>query len=304
MGSGRWSADDWATYSRSTVDKSTSEIYKSSSLNNELNPKDILVRESRDSVDNPNSTAIIVGLDVTGSMGMIADSIARDGLGTLFEEILNRKPVSDPHLMFMALGDAAYDRHPLQVSQFEADARIIEQLTNIYLERGGGWNSTESYDLPWYFAATHTAIDCLEKRNKKGYLFTFGDEEAPLGLTTAQIKNIIGDDLQDNLNSKDILEMAQRMYHVFHIVIEEGSHARTRLDSVLNSWNNLIGQNVIRLSDYTKLSEVIVSTIQVIEGLNKEEVVNSWSGSTAVVVRKAIDSLVVTENKSNSIVRF
>lgn len=51
-------------------------------------------------------------------MGMIADSLARDGLGILFNEILDRKPVTDPHLMFMAVSDAYCDNYPLQVSQF------------------------------------------------------------------------------------------------------------------------------------------------------------------------------------------
>ena len=32
-----------------------------------------------------------------------------------------------------------------------------------------------------------TSIDCFEKRGKKGYLFTIGDEQLPPTLTKAQI---------------------------------------------------------------------------------------------------------------------
>ena len=71
--------------------------------------------------------------DVTGSMGMIADALARKGLGTMVEEILARKPVSDPHIMCMGIGDVLYDRAPLQVTQFEADIRIAEQLEKLWL---------------------------------------------------------------------------------------------------------------------------------------------------------------------------
>jgi hypothetical protein len=196
MGSGTFDAGAYRAYSASTVGKKTEEIYSSRNMDKTLDPKGVKVRESRDSADNPNSTPLIVGIDVTGSMGMIADVIARKGLGTLFEGILDRKPISDPHVMFMGIGDANYDRAPLQVSQFEADMRVVEQLALIYLEHGGGGNQFESYNLPWYFAAQHTVHDSLIKRGKRGYLFTIGDEEAPKALTKDQIKKFIGDDVR------------------------------------------------------------------------------------------------------------
>ena len=99
--------------------------------------------------------------------------------------------------------------------------------------------------------------------------------------------------------------MAQKMYHVFHVIVEEGSHCRHNLDGVLKSWNELLGQHVLRLSDHKKLAEVIVSAIQVIEGTDKDTVVNSWSDSTAVVVKKAIDGLTTTDgNVKKGVTRF
>src|ERR1017187_1377966 len=95
MGAGSWSATDWDAYASTTRSKHTSSIFKTTSgAKASLNPLGVVVRESRDSDVNPESTAIIVGLDVTGSMGMIADTLAREGLGVLFTEILDRKPVS------------------------------------------------------------------------------------------------------------------------------------------------------------------------------------------------------------------
>ena len=211
--------------------------------------------------------------------------------------------------MFMAVGDAYCDRNPLQVSQFEADNRIVDQLTDIYLEKGGGGNDFESYDLPWYFAAQHTSIDCFEKRGKKGYLFTIGDEPAPPGITAAQIKKIFGDEATQNISSKELLAMAERTYHVFHIVVEEGSGCRGNADRVVKSWEALLGQRVLRLSDHRKLSEVIVSAIQVIEGADKAFVASTWSGTTSVVVARAIESLgtdlvPTATGKKKGVVRF
>jgi hypothetical protein len=272
MGSGTFNTTAYRAYTRSAASMSRDEIFESRNIHKNLNPKGVKIRESRDSADNPNSTPIIVALDVTGSMGMIAEVLARKGLGTLFTEILDRKPVTDPHVMFMAVGDANYDSSPLQVSQFEADNRIVEQLAQIYLEGGGGGNSFESYNLPWYFAANHTEHDSLIKRGKRGYLFTVGDEEAPQTLTREQIETVIGDKLEREIDSAEMLREAQRKYDVFHIIIQEGSHASAHPDQVRKSWNAVLGQHVIPLSDHTKLAETIVSTIEVVEGRDAKTV--------------------------------
>lgn len=291
MGRARWDPTHWRGYSASTVGKSRAHIFRSRTMAPEFDPARITLRESRDSAPNPNSTAIIAALDVTGSMGMLAETLARKGLGTLFSEILDRKPVSDPHVMAMAVGDAVYDRAPLQVSQFEADIRIAEQLSRLYLEGGGGGNRCESYNLPWYFAAMKTSIDCFEKRGKKGYLFTIGDEEPPEVLRAAHIREFLGDVAQGDLSSADVLAMAERLYHVFHVVVEEGHYASVHLDEVMSKWTNLLGQRVLRLSDHSKLAEVIVSAIQVNEGADADSVSHSWSGATSLVVANAIGGL-------------
>jgi len=266
MGSGTFDAKAYRAFTTTTRGKTTDEIYSSRGLNKNLDPKGVAVRESRDSTDNPNSTPIIVAIDVTGSMGIIADVLAREGLGTLFTEILDRKPISDPHVMFMAVGDANFDSAPLQVSQFEADNRIVEQLTQIFIEHGGGGNRFESYNLPWYFGARHTEHDSLIKRGKRGYLFTVGDEEAPEPLTIRQISDFIGDTLEREISTEEMLTEVQRKYDVFHVVIKEGDHARSNLDAVMSSWTKLLGQHVIPLADHKKLSETIVSAIEVVEG--------------------------------------
>lgn len=138
MGYSRWDASDWRGHSAGLHGLRRDEVFGGRSLHPDLDPSRAGVRESRDSKLNPESNPVIVALDVTGSMGMIAEVIARDGLGTLVEEMLVRQPVSDPHLMFMGVGDVCSDRAPLQVTQFEADIGIARQLQRIWLEGGGG----------------------------------------------------------------------------------------------------------------------------------------------------------------------
>lgn len=306
MGSGRWSPKDWDSYSTTNVkSKATVDaIYTSRAMVNELDPKGV-IRESCDSIDNPNSTPIIVGLDVTGSMGMVLDVMARDGLSMLATEIYNRKPVSDPHIMMMGVGDVTCDSSPLQVTQFEADIRIAEQLTKIYLERGGGGNNSESYTLPWYFAAMNTKIDSFTKRGKKGYIFTMGDECPPKYLSAKEIEKILGDKPQfDKISSEELLTMVSREWEVYHLMVAEGSYYRGHSDKVVNEWTNLLGQRAIKLTDHKKMAETIVSILQISAGEDKDKVISSWDGTTSLVVKEAIKDLNGIYSTNSDVIKF
>jgi len=300
MGSGRWSSKDWAdtrsAYSASAA-PTVDHIYKSRAMNSDLDPINVKIRESRDSDDNPNSTALIVGLDVTGSMSHVLDAMAREGLGTLVHQIYDRKPISDPHVMIMGIGDMEWDNAPLQVTQFEAENQpLVTQMENIYLERGGGGNHYESYIAAWLFAAHRTSIDCFEKRGKRGYLFTVGDEEPTPLLKPESVKEFLGGETgftEEELTAAALWNRVTGMYDTYHIIVSEGSYASMHRPSVQAAWASLIGQKVIVLEDHTKLAEVVVSAIQVAEGASKDDVANSWSGDTSVAVKNALKNVEV-----------
>lgn len=281
MGGGSWNSDSERSYRvySSSVSHTTNhrEVFHSRHLNESLDPIKIVIRESCDSEQNPTSNAIIIGLDVTGSMGSIAHHITKEGLGNLMNGIMSREPVVNPHIMFMGIGDAYSDNAPLQVSQFEPDIRIVEQLQDLYIEGNGGGNQTESYDLPWYFAAYKTKIDCFEKRGDKGYLFTMGDENPPEVLKQHDLAKIFGPCEQGDVLSEDSLRQAQKTYNVFHLIIEEGSYCKRHgAQSVGGRWTQLLGKRALMVNDYRHVSEIILSAIDVNEGKNVEDVIASW----------------------------
>lgn len=305
MGCGTFTSRDWSSYTASrgyTARSTVSDMYKSTSVKPTMEPVGVTYRESCDSDEHPNSTPIVLGLDVTGSMGCVLETVSKK-LNTLITEIYDREPVKDPQIMIMAFGDVECDRHPLQVSQFESDIRIAEQLNDVYFERGGGGNEGESYTLPWYFAARHTKIDSFEKRGKKGFLFTIGDEPYLNMISKDAIRKFVGDEIQSDLTADELLTEVSRQYEVYHLMIEEGAGMRRGKDNVIAKWTNLLGQRAILVSDCTKIPEIIVSILEVAAGKDAKEVVGSWDGSTSVVVSKAISGLTNVDD-SRELVEF
>ncbi len=305
MGWGTFTSRDWSSYraSRGYTSASTvSDMYKASTVKKEMEPYGITYRESCDSAEHPDSTPIILGLDVTGSMGSVLETVSKK-LNTLIMEIYDREPVKDPQIMIMAFGDVECDKHPLQVSQFESDIRIAEQLNDVYFERGGGANAGESYTLPWYFAARHTKIDSFDKRGRKGFLFTIGDEPYLTDVSKSAIRRFIGDSIENDLSADELLTEVSRQYEVYHLMIEEGYGMRGKHDEVVNEWTNLLGQRAVLVSDCTKIPEIIVSILEVAAGKDAEEIVGSWDGSTAVAVGKAIHGLTAVD-ASEELVTF
>ncbi len=291
MGSGKWDPGTWTNYTTSSSydKKSTEQIYAQRKMHPTLTPYKIKRRESCDSADNPASTAIIVGLDVTGSMQPVLDAMARTGLNTLVTEIYDRKPVTDPHVMCIGIGDATCDDAPLQITQFEADLRIAQQLELLWLEGHGGGNNSESYTLPWYWAAKHTQTDCWDKRQRKGYLFTIGDEMPPMTLRASDVARVLGYTPKDvDLSAKGLLALASERWDVFHLMVAEGNYASSHAKQVRKAWTDLLGQQAVWLKNHKHLAETIVSVMAIREGAHPDDVAASWKGAAATTVSEAV----------------
>jgi hypothetical protein len=257
-----------------------------------LDPARFGVRESRDSELFPKSTPIILACDVTGSMGMVAEDIVRHRLDMLVREIIERRPVSDPHLMVMATGDAFTDYAPIQATQFETDIKIAEQMTEIWLEGNGGGNAGESYALAHAFAAMKTSVDSFEKRGAKGFLFTIGDEPILDRVTAMQMKVYLGIDAERDFSAGELIAAASRMYEVYHILLRNEGFARHDFGRVYASWRKVLPERILLLDDYTKVPELIVSILEVAGGKRAADVAASWRDrSTARLISHAIGTL-------------
>ena len=297
MGHGSYKASDWAKLKNSrgiSASSSVDQIFSGNSLSEKYDPKFINMRESCDSEDSPNSTPVILAFDVTGSMGYLAAEIAKNSLNKTAIELYDKQPVSNPHIMCAAITSPDnYGGGFLQVTQFEADIRVVEQLLELKVGFGGNRYSFDS--LIWYFAAKHTSIDSYKKRGKKGFLFVIGDEicgaQHGESLSVKEVKDVFNDDITHNLPLKNVYKMASEMYEIYHIVADRASS--------MESWEAFLPGRVayIAAKDIQYLSEVITTIMQMANGMEKRTAISQWPKEVQSVVENAVTHITIKKTK-------
>ena len=279
MGSGSWTTESYINYATSrglSFDASTSrasldsvqDYFGSKTIASELDPHDIM-RECVETEEHPNTIPVILALDVTGSMGSAATETA-SALNVIMQDIMSK--VNDVEFCVMGIGDLAYDRCPIQISQFESDIRIAEHLDKVFFEFGGGGNSYESYTAAWYMGARHTNLDCW-KRGKKGIIITMGDENLNPYLPKEALERATGDNLQDDVETNALYDEVKEKYDVYHIFVEHGRGYYK--DSAEKSFTAVIPKENYRCCSVNAIAETIADIVTRKENITSEDGI-SW----------------------------
>src|SRR5687768_16292507 len=118
------------TYTKQTIH----DTFKQSRVQESMNPMGIRLRESRDNEQHPRTKPIMLGLDITGSMGKIPHMLIQSGLPDMIKK-LKQVGIEDPAVLFMGVGDSRCDFGPFQVGQFESNDELLDKwLENVWLE--------------------------------------------------------------------------------------------------------------------------------------------------------------------------
>ena len=302
MGNGAWSTDVYSTRAHMKRKSGQSifsynddvlarQSYQERNIHARLQPNGVKWRESRDSDEHPESNAIVVAFDVTGSMGRIP-RVLQTKLPKLHGLLQRKGYINHPQLLFADIGDSYTDRAPLQVGQFESDNRMDEDLEHIWLEGAGGGQMHEGYEMFLYFLARKTAIDCQEKRGKKGYAFIVGDEMSYTAATRRHVKDILGDTIEADVPLKQLVEEAQKHYNIFFLMPKTASYFDSNPE-IFDFWRDLLGERAVALDDEAAVCETIALAIGLNEGTvdlarglaDLEEVANS---KTAIAVQASV----------------
>ena len=266
MGGGSWTRDSFTTYSRASrgmdvsVDgvsigsSSVQDNFKSKMLATELDPKNV-IRECVDSTEHPNTKPVILALDVTGSMGNAAVEVAKQ-INVVMTKLYEN--VTDVEFLVMGIGDLAYDRAPIQASQFESDIRIAEQLDKVYFEGGGGGNAFESYTAAWYFGLHHTKLDCW-KRGQKGVIITMGDEPLNPYLPKGALSRVTGDNLQGDIETDELYKAATEKFDIYHLNVKHGGGWYDT--EIHNSYGKYLDKDHFKDTTVNKIANDIVEIV-------------------------------------------
>jgi hypothetical protein len=279
MGAGTWTTSSFADYTvktkamsmddfTSATNMSAQTVYKSRGLSKALNPYQVM-RECCDSDEHPHTLPVILALDVTGSMGQASVKVAQK-LNEIMTDLYSDADVPDIEFCIMGIGDLAYDVAPIQISQFESDIRIAEQLDEIFFEGGGGGNAFESYTAAWYMGVNHCKLDCWN-RGQKGIIITLGDEmpnpHLPVnGRGNLGLKAVTGDThLQGDVETASLMKEAQEKFDLYHISVndEDSSYAwNNRNEQLDNAWRSLLGNDNYFIAGLNNLAATIVNIIK------------------------------------------
>ena len=261
MGFGNYSALAHQEIVKARRSEPLAEVFARNDCDPAMNPRGVKFRECRDSEPHPNSVGIVFALDVSGSMEQIPHELATQTLPTFMEEAL--RVVSDPQILFMAFGNAYADNSPLQVGQFESEAPLIDRwLAATHVEMGGG-GLGESYGLAMYFAARHTAMDCLEKRGRKGYFFMTGDEVPFMHVNAEQVRGLIGDPLEGNILVHTMVAELLESFHAFFLIPDQKRADTYECGPV---WKLLLHERCIILEDTRDTARVCALLMGIQEG--------------------------------------
>lgn len=267
MGHGNWTRESFVNYSASrgrTVDSkgvlsnslTDRQLFVQQHLHPGLNPHNVF-RECCDTKEHLQTLPVILALDVTGSMGAASAEVAKK-LNEVMTLLYHQ--VRDVEFLVMGIGDLAYDNAPVQMSQFESDIRIAEQLDQVYLEHGGGGNGYESYTAAWYMGLHHTRLDCWG-RNQKGLIITMGDEPLNPYLPREPLSRVTGDPLERDVETDALYRKAARKFDIYHLHVTHTSTDRYR-EEAQRTFGKYLPEDHLRFVYVDSIADAIVEIVK------------------------------------------
>lgn len=181
-----------------------------------------------------SSNPLIIAIDVTGSMADWPFEIF-DRLPLLYNTLSQYR--EDLEICFAAIGDAACDRWPLQVTTFASGFDLEQLLASLYGEGGGG-DAPESYGLFAHWVNTHVQIPDL---TESPFLIVFGDVYMHSTVPKEQISHYLGDRVFGDIDAIKAWNQVCKTWNTWFLRRPTGKLG----DKVDRQWSKAIGEQKI-----------------------------------------------------------
>jgi hypothetical protein len=196
-------------------------------------PKEKIITPSKH-IATDSKNPLIVAVDVTGSMANWPFEIF-DRLPLLYNTLSQYR--EDLTISFAAIGDAAVDEWPLQVTTF-ADGFNLEQLLGALYGEGGGGDAPESYGLFAHWVNTHVEIP---NADEPPFMIVFGDVNMHPKVSKTYIHQQLGDKVNADIDALKAWKKVTENWNTWFLRRPTGS----RGDKVDQQWAQAIGEKKI-----------------------------------------------------------
>ena len=190
--------------------------------------------DPRKHIESESQNPLIIAVDVTGSMADWPFEIF-DRLPLLYNTLAQYR--EDLSICFAAIGDAAVDRWPLQVTSF-ANGFDLEQLLGAIYGEGGGGDAPESYGLFAQWVNTHVKIPATQE---PPFLIVFGDINMHPTISKEFIASRLGDQVPADVDALEAWKQVSQTWNTWFLRRPTGK----RGDVVDRQWAQAIGEKKI-----------------------------------------------------------
>jgi len=229
-----YSPGDWAGYdfsaARKAYDVHVDRSYNDAKEEN-VRAADLVPASIRTDAEETLS----IGLDLTGSMGEWISVIVSKMPYMEHEckEYLGEKM----EISFAGIGDAHSDEYPIQIRPFTKGTNLKKELDELVIERGGGSQSRESYELTCLYYARNVEMP----KAKSPILILIGDEAFhPTVLKKhAKLAHIA---LESDMDAEEVFDELTQKYSVYLIRKPYTSRCGDLRDAdIQKKWEDILG---------------------------------------------------------------
>jgi len=237
---GPWKGYDFKSARRSYdvhVGRSYDDAVSSGKKKNEILEK---------SVTTNSEYPVVIACDVTGSMG--------EWPATIFSKLpyldLEGKEYlgKTMEISFAAVGDAYCDQYPLQVRPFTSGTDMKKRLEELVIEKGGGGQIMESYDLAAVYYANNAK---MSKAIHKPIFIFIGDEGLYESVDKDQAKDCALVSIEGRMSAKKALENLKEKFSVYLIrkpYENSSGDGMSGVDKkIYNQWESYLGADHIAI---------------------------------------------------------